>query len=80
MRGMVPNDPQAHVSDYQYAVVYAPRKKRPRFPSGCVEIKSSSEEAIADANPDKKRYPAKVHGPSKSSEGQYIYYLIEWIE
>jgi len=38
MRGMVPNDPQAHVSDYQYAVVYAPRKKRPRFPSTCVEI------------------------------------------
>lgn len=79
MRGMVPNDPQTQVSNYNYAVVYAPRKKRSRFPASCVVVCDNFEAVIATAEPDKKRYAAKVHGPSKSSEGQFIYYLIEWL-
>ena len=79
MRGMVPNDPQCDVSNHEYAVVYAPRKKRSRFPASCVEIKESFEQAIADRKPDEKRYAARVHGPSKSSEGQYIFYLVNWL-
>jgi hypothetical protein len=79
MRGMVPNDPQTQVSNYHYAVVYAPRKKRSRFPAACVERQETFEGAITAADPDKKYYAAKVHGPSKSSEGQFIYYLIEWL-
>ena len=79
MRGMVPNDPMSDVSDYQFAVVYAPRQKRSRFPASSVTIVDSLEEAAAQENPIEKRYAAKVHGPSKSSEGQRMYYLIGWI-
>lgn len=79
MHGMVPNDPQTMVSNAEYAVVYAPRTKRKRFPAGCVTIKADINEAIKDANPDKNLYAAQVHGPSKSSEGQMIYYLLNWI-
>lgn len=79
MRGMVPPDPQCNVSSFAFAVIYAPRKKRTRFPANCVEIKENMEKALADEEPAKKRYAARVHGPSKSSEGQYIYYLLDWL-
>lgn len=79
MRGMVPNDPQTSVSNTEFSVIYAPRKKRTRFPASCVEIKTSLEQAIEEQNIEKKRYAARVHGPSKSSEGQYIYYLLNWL-
>ncbi|MCK5727457.1 MAG: hypothetical protein KAH22_11615 [Thiotrichaceae bacterium] len=79
MHGMVPNDPQSSVSNVEYAVVYAPRLKRKRFPSACVEIMADQNEAVKAADPSKNRYAAQVHGPSKSSEGQYIYYLLHWL-
>lgn len=79
MRGMVPPDPETNVSQAVYAVVYAPRQSRKRFPAGCVEVRESRAEALAGADPDRKRYAARVAGPSKSSEGQYIYYLLEWL-
>ncbi len=82
MRGFVPPDPQTDVSTIQYAIVYAPRRKanRHRIPQSCVEIKQDKQEAIEQSNPQTKRYAAQVLGPSKSSEGQYIYYVMEWIE
>jgi hypothetical protein len=45
-----------------------------------VEIFESVEAAVAAADPDKNHYAARVVGPSKSSEGQYIYYLMEWLQ
>jgi len=82
MRGFVPPDPQTDVSTIQYAIVYAPRRKanRHRIPQSCVEIKQDKEEALKQSSPETKRYAAQVLGPSKSSEGQYIYYVIEWLE
>ncbi len=77
MRGYVPPDHQTRVSQLYYAVVYIPRRNRKRFAASCVDIKSSKEAAIESADPDKKHYAARVLGPSKSSEGQYIYYLRE---
>jgi len=79
MRGSVPIDPQTKVSQVQFAVVYVPRKSRKRFPATCVEIKNTKEEALENASTEKKKYAAVVIGPSKSSEGQYIYYLSEWL-
>lgn len=84
MRGMVPPDPDGGVSDIQFAVVYAPKlnksgRNRKRFSANCVEIKANVEEAHAAADEQEKRYAAKVLGPSKSSEGQFIYYLVEWL-
>lgn len=80
MRGFVPPDPYTKVSEEQFAVVYVPKRSRNRFPKGCVEIMTSKDEAIEKSNPDNKQYPARVLGPSKSSEGQYIYYLVEWLD
>ena len=80
MRGMVPPDPESSASSLEYAVVYVPRRSRNRFAANCVEIKACAADALDDADPDNKRYAARVSGPSKSSEGQYIYYLVEWLE
>ena len=80
MRGFVPPDPYTKVSEEQYAVVYVPKRSRNRFPKGCVEVVGSKEEALDLENQDKKLYAARVLGPSKSSEGQYIYYLVEWLD
>jgi hypothetical protein len=76
---MVPPDPQTKVSKPEYAVVYIPKRSRKRFAANCVEIKKSKEEALSGAKDDDKKYAAIVIGPSKSSEGQYIYYLGEWL-
>jgi len=79
MRGMVPLDPITKVSQSRFAVVSVPRRSRKRFSAGCVELKETREEALAAENVDDKLYAAIVIGPSKSSEGQYLYYLSEWI-
>jgi len=82
MRGFVPADPHTNVSTLEFAVVYAPRRKanRNRIPQSCVELKENKEEALSQSNPESKRYAAQVLGPSKSSEGQYIFYVMEWLE
>lgn len=79
MKGIVPPDPQTAVSQVRAAVVFTKRQGRKRFPAGCVEIMDSEEAAIAAADDDNNYYPAQVAGPSKSSEGQYIYYLVRWL-
>jgi hypothetical protein len=79
MRGFVPPDPETEVSTCQYAVVYVPQRNRNRFSASCVVIKGSADQAKSDAQPDQQYFAAKVLGPSKSSEGQYLYYLAEWL-
>jgi hypothetical protein len=79
MRGFVPPDPETSVSEERYAVVYAPRKNRPRFPAASIEIVASAQAALTAADPAQQRFAAKVLGPSKSSEGLFIYYLVEWL-
>ena len=79
MRGFVPADPYTNVSEEHYAVVYVPKRSRNPFPKGCVEVVESKDMAIEQSNIEKKLFPALVLGPSKSSEGQYIYYLVEWL-
>ena len=80
MLGLVPPDPEGGVSKVQYAVVYVPKRSRNRFAANCVKIKASAEEAIAASDIKNKQFAAKLVGPSKSSEGQFIYYLLEWLE
>jgi hypothetical protein len=79
MHGFVPPDPIDGVSKVQFAVIYAPRAKRHRFSANCVQLYSSETEAISQACIKENKFPAKVLGPSKSSEGQFIFYLIEWL-
>jgi len=79
LRGIVPPDPETGVSQVRFAVIFTPRQNRKRYPAGCVEIFDSMEVALAAADAANKRYAARVVGPSKSSEGQLIYYLVEWL-
>jgi len=80
MRGMVPPDPESSVSNLEYAVIYIPKRCRNRFAANCVEIKPNAADALDASDPDKKLFAARVSGPSKSSEGQMIYYLVEWLD
>ena len=80
MKDFVPPDPEGGVSNIHYAVVFVPKRNRKRFAANCVEIKSSAEAALADSDRSNKQFAAKLLGPSKSSEGQYIYYLVEWLD
>ena len=79
MQGFVPLDPDGEVSKLRFAVVYVPRRSRNRFGAGNVTVMSTEQAARDAANPAKKLFAAKVMGPSKSSEGQSIYYLSEWL-
>jgi len=80
MRGIIPTDTETNVSNMEFAVVYVPRRSRNRFPAGCVEIIATAAAAVDAADPENKHYAERVSGPSKSSEGQYIYYLLEWLD
>jgi hypothetical protein len=73
-------DSETRIVDECYALVYAPRRQRDRFPENCVQVMPSAAEALAGADPDRKRYAAKVLGPARSSEGLRLYYLIAWLE
>ena len=79
MRGFVPVDPETDVSQERFAVVNVPNPSRKRFPAGCVEIFEDAESAVDTAKTSDRFHAARVIGPSKSSEGQYIYYLVEWL-
>jgi hypothetical protein len=63
-----------------YAVVYAPRRTRPRFQENTVTFTNSAEEAIALADDEKNMFAARICGPSVSSEGSRMYYLVYWLE
>jgi hypothetical protein len=65
-----------------YALVYTPKREqsRNRFPENCVFKMESEQAAKMAAEPDKNLYPALIRGPSRSSEGVMLYYLLEWLD
>ena len=63
-----------------FAMIYTPTRRRKRFPENCVTVVPTAEEAVAEAKKSEHTYPAQVMGPSRSSEGFRLYYLIEWLE
>jgi len=73
-------DGDSNVVQHKFAVIYAPKRSRGRFAESCVFIMETELDAIDEENIEKHLYAAKVIGPSKSSEGQRIYYLEEWID
>jgi hypothetical protein len=73
-------DAETQVVGEHYAVIYAPRRARGRFPENCVERVASAAAAIAAADPSRSRHPAKVVGPSRSSEGVRLYYVVAWLD
>ena len=80
MRGFVPPDPETAVSTARYAVVHTPHRRRKRFPAGIVELVADAPAARTIARERAGWHAAQVLGPSKSSEGQFLFYLIEWLD
>ena len=72
-------DPETQIVSEHYALIYAPGRSRDRFPENCVTVVASEEVAVGGANPAKNLYAAKVIGPSRSSEGLRLYYLVCWL-
>jgi len=73
-------DPETKVVNEVFALIYAPRRARDRFPENCVTVVDSEAAALSGADPAKKLYPARVIGPSRSSEGFRLYYLVGWLD
>jgi len=73
-------DPETKVVNEVFALVYAPGRSRDRFPENCVTVVASEAEALSGADPEHNLYPARVIGPSRSSEGFRLYYLVGWLE
>jgi hypothetical protein len=63
----------------QFALVQVARGKRKRFPENCVEVVASAAEALQRAAPAHNLHAAEVMGPSRSSEGFRLYYLVRWL-
>jgi hypothetical protein len=72
-------DPDSQLVGEHFAVVYAPVRKRARFPENCVQLMAGEAEALQAADAQKHLYPGKVLGPSRSSEGVCLYYLVDWL-
>ena len=68
-----------HLMRESGAVIYTPSQKRKRFPENCVRLVASEDEARSGAKPDEHFHAAVVIGPSKSSEGFRMYYLVRWL-
>lgn len=74
------SDTESSVVTTRYVVVYAPNRGRKRFPEGCVSECSSEDEARAAARPEANHHAAVASGPSRSSEGYRLYYLVRWLD
>lgn len=72
-------DPASTSLQNQYALVHTKRKNRQRFPAGCVTVVEDEAAAVAGSDETRQLYGAIVYGPSTSSEGTKIYYLVRWL-
>lgn len=80
MKGGVYLDAEVpHIVQQHFALVQATRGKRKRFPENCIEIVASAEDALRRQTPAQNLHAAEVMGPSRSSEGFRLYYLVRWL-
>jgi hypothetical protein len=63
-----------------YVVIYTPQRNRKRFPEGCVSVHASAVAALAAAKPEQGYHAAVAYGPSRSSEGFRLFYLVRWLD
>lgn len=73
-------DSESQVVEERCAVVFAPRRGRKRFPENCVQLVADEAAARQAAAGEDHRYAARVLGPSRSSEGLRLYYLVRWLD
>ena len=79
MKGGVYIDAEAPLVKESFAVVHSVAQRRKRFPEDCVQVVADEAEAISQSSPTDERHPALVMGPSRSSEGVRLYYLVRWL-
>jgi glycerate-2-kinase len=83
MKGGVYLDAEVpHLVQQHFALVQAApavKQKRSRFPENVVEVVASAEEALQRQAPAENLHAAEVMGPSRSSEGLRMYYLVRWL-
>ena len=73
-------DPDTDIARECYAVVKAPNRNRKRFPENCVSVVASADAALAAADVGKKLILGVLFGPSRSSEGIRLFYLVRWLD
>ncbi len=76
---MLTLDPLSDLVEEHFAVIYTPSQRRKRFPENCVTVVESYHEAVTQAQGDNNHHAAVVLGPSRSSEGAMLYYLVRWL-
>lgn len=80
MKGGIYLDPELpDLVGATYAVINVRRGSRKRFPESCVAVAADAETALRLASPENDRHAAEVVGPSRSSEGVRLYYLVRWL-
>ena len=72
-------DPESRSLAERPALVKGARR-RARIPAGCVTAVADEAAARAGADPARNLHPAVVYGPSTSSEGLQVYYLVRWLD
>lgn len=80
MKGGVYLDDEApHLVQPHFALVLTASARRKRFPENCVTVVATAAEALQRADPAHNLLAAEVMGPSRSSEGIRLYYLVRWL-
>lgn len=75
------SDSEASVVHTGYVVIFAPNgRNRKRYPEGCVVAHATEADARVAARPERGYFAAVASGPSRSSEGFRLYYLVRWLD
>lgn len=74
------SDTESTLVQSAYVVIFAPQRNRKRFPETCVSVHPDEAAARAAARPDQGYHAAVASGPSRSSEGFRLYYLVRWLD
>lgn len=69
--------PSISIVKEAFAVVRIPKIRRERVATNNVEVVEDLDIAIEKSDPSNHLYAAKVLGPSRSSEGMTLYYILE---
>jgi len=74
------SDTQSQVVQTCWAVIYTPQTRRRKRFENCVTVYPCEADARATARPKQGYYAAVAHGPSRSSEGFRLFYLVRWLD
>lgn len=73
-------DSESSLVQTGYVVIYTQQRNRKRFPESCVALHISEAAAREAAKPERGYYAAVASGPSRSSEGLRLFYLVRWLD